>query len=144
MELFFGDSKYLIISSLVSFNACRINFQTGASECYNPDWSVSTDHFYYGAQKHAGPASVQECLDYCGQQAVGCVAVDVNLNETPPTCWVHLLTSDLVESNLYSQKGINSYRLVTRCADYPIQGKSRDSCQNYNISGDITRAIVKN
>ena len=72
-----------------------------------------------GASRYEEAQSVQECLDQCVKQP-RCVAADVDLNIHPPTCWLHFNLSAL--SNIYSQPGINQYRLTDRHADGPITG----------------------
>ena len=91
------------------------------SKCYNPEWKVYKNQNSVGASRYSAARSVQECLDHCGSQSK-CVAVDVDLNQEPPTCWPHVSADALLDKNVYSQPGTNQYRLEDDCAPGPITG----------------------
>lgn len=95
---------------------------SSVSGCYNPDWSVLVGQSSVNAVQYIGPQSAQECLDYCGQQ-VGCVAVDINTQQIPPSCWPHFSATDLLPDNSYPQTGINQYSLIDRCSNVSLQGR---------------------
>jgi len=61
-----------------------------------------------------GPRTIQQCLDHCNASA-SCVAVDIDVNLVPLRCWVHVDIDDMIEDNIYTQPGTNSYKITSRC-----------------------------
>lgn len=58
---------------------------------------------------------IETCLHECAEQA-SCVAVDVNVNAKPLSCWPHFRPKDLKDTNVFLQPGTNLYQLTDSCA----------------------------
>ena len=76
-----------------------------------------------GATQHKNAKSVKQCLDFCVSNK-SCVAVDVNTGHEPTTCWPHFDMDKLREGNVFTQNGVDQYRLVERCDLKPAEVSS--------------------
>jgi len=78
----------------------------------DPEWSTTvlenTNSLY--AQPVSQPLTESGCRDHCAYDLPGCVAVDVDHNESPyPACWVHLNIAYL--DSVYQTNGVRQHRI---------------------------------
>jgi len=83
-------------------------------DCVDHKWTISRNQLSAGAKQYSAAVTLQQCLDFCVNN-VDCVAVDVNVQREPLTCWPHFNIGNLLDDNVYNQSGVDQYRLVHRC-----------------------------
>jgi len=83
-------------------------------------WLVMEDTNALGASDSFRVPDVDTCRSECSR-VPDCVAVDVNVDVSPPLCWPHRRPADLRDDNIFSQPGTNLHQLTRSCADSKLR-----------------------